>query len=73
MINKRKISLMRVSATTAIFNMVDNVRGNVKTRQSLTEKARSFRIKPMAVSKAPSSTMSIIRNGMSNRKVNIVI
>jgi hypothetical protein len=64
---------MRVSATTAIFNMVDSVRSNAKTSKTLTEKARSYRLKPMATAKAPASTMSIIRNGTSRRKVNLVI
>ncbi|MCM8532279.1 MAG: hypothetical protein NE330_14045 [Lentisphaeraceae bacterium] len=63
---------MRVSATSSIFSIVDNVRSSSKSRMEVRERAQAVSLKPLAKARG-NGTMSILQNGLSGGRIRLKI
>ncbi|MCH2208929.1 MAG: hypothetical protein MK132_24125 [Lentisphaerales bacterium] len=63
---------MRVSATSAIFSIVDDVRSTSKSRVDMRERARAVSLKPLAEARG-NGTMTILQSGLSGGRIKLTI
>lgn len=63
---------MTVTATTAIFNIVDDIRSTQKNRQQMSERAQAVSLKPLAQARG-NGTMSILQDGLSGGRIRLTI